>query len=90
MGPFFFGGRSIVRADERAAHPRALTDDRAWGPDGYLADHGLIPMPAAERTKVREQARALTPLALWRLPYSGTKGGIKPLGGSASPAVIKP
>lgn len=42
---------------------RTFTDDRAWGPDGYLADHGLIPMPDAERIKVREQARALTPIA---------------------------
>lgn len=43
---------------------RTFTDDRAWGPDGYLADHGLIPMPDAERTKVRAEARALTQLAL--------------------------
>ena len=43
---------------------RAYTEDRAWGPDGYLADHGLIPMPDAERQKVREQARSLAPLPL--------------------------
>lgn len=38
---------------------REWTEDRAWGPDGYLADKGFIPLPAAERTKVRTDARAL-------------------------------
>ncbi len=28
-----------------------FTSEKAWGPDGYLADKGLIPMPDAERTK---------------------------------------
>ena len=39
---------------------RDFTDDRAWGPDGYLADRGLIPMPDAERERYRTEARALT------------------------------
>lgn len=40
----------------------AFTDDQAWGPDGYLADKGLIPLPDAERAKVRAQAAALANL----------------------------
>jgi len=28
-----------------------FTSDKAWGPDGYLADKGMIPMPDAEREK---------------------------------------
>ena len=28
-----------------------FTSEKAWGPDGYLADKGMIPMPNAERKK---------------------------------------
>ena len=31
-----------------------FTSDKAWGPDGYLADKGLIALPDAEREKWRE------------------------------------
>ncbi len=41
-----------------------FTGETAWGPDGYLADKGLIPMPEAERSKWREKARALSPLMM--------------------------
>lgn len=37
-----------------------FTDERAWGPDGYLADRGLIPMPDAERERYRAEARTLS------------------------------
>jgi phosphate transport system substrate-binding protein len=36
-----------------------FTSDKAWGPDGYLADKGLIAMPAAEREKWRKEALTL-------------------------------
>jgi phosphate transport system substrate-binding protein len=35
------------------------TSEGAWGPDGYLADKGLIPLPEADRASVAESARAL-------------------------------
>jgi phosphate transport system substrate-binding protein len=35
------------------------TSDAAWGPEGYLADKGLIPLPDAERAKQAEDAKAL-------------------------------
>jgi phosphate transport system substrate-binding protein len=38
-----------------------FTSERAWGPTGYLSDAGLIPMPDAERSRVGEEARSLTP-----------------------------
>ncbi|MDA1097368.1 MAG: substrate-binding domain-containing protein [Proteobacteria bacterium] len=41
-----------------------FTADKAWGPDGYLADKGLIPLPDAERAKVRAQAAALANLSM--------------------------
>ena len=35
------------------------TSEGAWGPEGYLADKGLIPLPDAERASVAEAAKAL-------------------------------
>ena len=39
-----------------------FTSDQAWGDDGYLADKGLIPMPAAERQNVKATVDALEPM----------------------------
>ena len=42
-----------------------FTSEKAWGPDGYLADKGMIPMPDAERYKYRADVvklRVLTAL----------------------------
>jgi phosphate transport system substrate-binding protein len=36
-----------------------FTSDKAWGPDGYLAEKGMIPMPDAERTKFRNAVQKL-------------------------------
>lgn len=38
----------------------AFTREDAWGPEGYLAEKGLIPLPADERDRVRAHALALT------------------------------
>ena len=35
------------------------TSEGAWGPEGYLADKGLIPLPDADRAAVAEAAKAL-------------------------------
>jgi phosphate transport system substrate-binding protein len=39
-----------------------FTSARAWGDEGYLADKGMIPMPAAEREKYAAVAKDLTPM----------------------------
>jgi len=39
-----------------------FTSERACGPDGYLVDKGLIPLPDAERSAMRRQAKQLTVL----------------------------
>ena len=39
-----------------------FTSDAAWGPEGYLADKGLIPLPDQERKAVAKAAKALTPM----------------------------
>jgi len=36
-----------------------FTSAKAWGPDGYLVDKGLIPMPEAERAKFSADAQQL-------------------------------
>ncbi|HHD62817.1 MAG TPA: PstS family phosphate ABC transporter substrate-binding protein [Desulfobulbaceae bacterium] len=41
-----------------------FTSEKAWGPDGYLADKGLIPAPDAERKQFAADAGALKPLVL--------------------------
>ncbi|WP_420347976.1 substrate-binding domain-containing protein [Pelagibius sp.] len=40
------------------------TSDRAWGPDGYLVDLGMIPMSHRERIDQRANAIGLNPM--WR------------------------
>jgi phosphate transport system substrate-binding protein len=37
-----------------------FTSERAWGDEGYLADKGMIPMPAEERAKFAAAAKNLT------------------------------
>jgi phosphate transport system substrate-binding protein len=39
-----------------------FTSDKAWGPDGYLADKGLIALPDAARKAEAKSAQALTPM----------------------------
>ncbi|HSS64857.1 MAG TPA: PstS family phosphate ABC transporter substrate-binding protein [Gammaproteobacteria bacterium] len=41
-----------------------FTSEKAWGPNGYLADKGLIPMPEAERRKFVADVKNLTSLKL--------------------------
>ena len=41
-----------------------FTSDKASGEEGYLADKGLIPLPAEERDKVRSSAVNLSPLTM--------------------------
>jgi phosphate transport system substrate-binding protein len=41
-----------------------FTSEKAWGPDGYLPEKGMIPMPPAERKEFRMNATALRPLSM--------------------------
>jgi len=41
-----------------------FTSAKAWGPDGYLAGKGMIPMSDAERTTVKQVARTLEPMKM--------------------------
>ena len=39
-----------------------FTSEKAWGPDGYLAERGMIPMPEEEREMFSSNAAALKPM----------------------------
>ncbi len=39
-----------------------FTSEKAWGPDGYLGEKGLIPMPKAERARFRNAGKKLQTL----------------------------
>ncbi|MCF8506912.1 MAG: substrate-binding domain-containing protein, partial [Caulobacter sp.] len=41
-----------------------FASEKSWGPDGYLADKGLIPMPTAERKAMAEQATMMADLKM--------------------------
>ena len=41
-----------------------FTAEKAWGPDGYLADRGLIPMPESERKQFASDVENLSLLKL--------------------------
>ncbi len=41
----------------------AFTSENAWGPDGYLADKGLISLPEKMRAEVAKSAQALEPMS---------------------------
>ena len=41
-----------------------FTHEDAWGPYGYLADKGLIPLPDADREAMRSQATAFAQLSM--------------------------
>ncbi|MEQ8746681.1 substrate-binding domain-containing protein [Pyruvatibacter sp.] len=41
-----------------------FTAEKAWGPEGYLVEKGLIPLPEADREAMRESATSLTPLSM--------------------------
>jgi phosphate transport system substrate-binding protein len=38
-----------------------FTSDKAWGPEGYLAEKGMIPMPDDERAEYSKTVKELTP-----------------------------
>jgi phosphate transport system substrate-binding protein len=41
-----------------------FTSEKAWGPDGYLAEKGMIPMPDNERKKYHDEVSSLTPMGM--------------------------
>ena len=42
----------------------AFTSEKAFGPDGYLVDKGLIPLTDADRETIRNSSRSFAPLSM--------------------------
>ena len=42
----------------------AFTSENAFGPEGYLVERGLIPLPESERIKMRKAVKSLTKLEM--------------------------
>ena len=42
----------------------AFTSEKAFGPDGYLVDKGLIPLAEKDRQSIRNSSRSLVPLSM--------------------------
>ena len=60
---FFYVKKAHVgKVPGMAGYLAEFTSEKAWGDEGYLADKGMIPMPAAERAKYAEVAKNLTPM----------------------------
>ncbi len=43
---------------------KEFSSEKAWGPESYLSDRGLISMPDAERAKYRDAAVKLIPMSM--------------------------
>ena len=43
---------------------RAFTSEKAFGPEGYLVDKGLIPLSDTARKEIRNSSRVLAPLSM--------------------------
>ena len=63
---FFYVKKAHIRkvAPGIASFIKEFTSEEAWGPDGYLAEKGLIPMPETERAIYRKKARGLEKLVM--------------------------
>ena len=61
---FYVKGEHLGVMPGIAEYVKEFTSEKAWGEDGYLVDKGLIPLPGAERMKVRNAALSFTPLSM--------------------------
>jgi len=43
---------------------KEFTSEKSWGPDGYLSERGLIPMPDTEREKFKSDVASMNTLTL--------------------------
>lgn len=60
---FYVKKQNLTSVPGIDAYVAEFTSEGAWGPDGYLAEKGLIPLPEAERAAEREAALAMEVMA---------------------------
>ena len=56
---FYVKNAHVGKIPGMAEYLAEFTSDKAWGDEGYLADKGMIPMPAEERAKFAADAKDL-------------------------------
>ncbi len=61
---FYVKATHVGKVDGLAEFLAEFTSEQASGPDGYLADKGLIPMPDEERAEWADKAKNLTNLEM--------------------------
>ncbi len=59
---FYVKGAHVRAIPGIREYIRMFTSEAAWGPDGYLAERGLIPLPNGTRREMRAAALRLAPL----------------------------
>ncbi len=59
---FYVKGAHVRAIPGIMEYIRMFTSEAAWGPDGYLAERGLIPLPDGARREMRAAALKLAPL----------------------------
>ncbi len=60
---FYIKKAHVGRIPGIAEYVKEFSSEKAWGPDGYLADKGLIPMPDAERKQMAADVARMKTLA---------------------------
>jgi len=58
---FYVKGAHVRAIPGIREYIRMFTSEAAWGPEGYLAERGLIPLPAGARREMRAAALRLAP-----------------------------
>lgn len=61
---FYVKNAHVGKIPGIADYVAEFTSEKAWGPDGYLVDKGLIPLPDDLRKNVSSSAKALSPLSM--------------------------
>ncbi len=61
---FYVKNAHIGKIPGIEAYVKEFTAEKAWGDTGYLADKGLIPLPAKDRRTMAKSARAFKPLTM--------------------------
>ncbi|MDH3240263.1 MAG: PstS family phosphate ABC transporter substrate-binding protein [Alphaproteobacteria bacterium] len=61
---FYVKNAHIGKIPGIEAYVKEFTSEKAWGDTGYLADKGLIPLPAKDRRAMSKSARAFNALSM--------------------------
>lgn len=61
---FYVKGQHVGTVPGIQEYLAEFTSEGAWGPDGYLADKGMIPLDDEQRAQIKASVEALEPMTL--------------------------